>query len=183
MRFMIIQFTDDASISEYLFQAYRDWGVQDEPALLNVISLGNEKYEYYANSAFLSRVPMVDSAIKNAEVMHAFRSQQYSEMLALISRELQESMRMHLNESTEFHFVAGTDRYYSALPAYETDAFSMYERDPKNEFKSSFTGLLFLALLYVGIKLGKIFGLFGFRLYALVLVADFIIVYLFDQFF
>ncbi len=183
MRFMIVQFTDDASIWNYLFQAYRDWEVQDEPALLHVLSLGNEKYEYYANNAFLNRIPLVNAAVKNPEIIHAFRNQQYSEMLTLLSKKLQESLRLYLNESTEFLFVAGKNRYHLELPAYETDAFSMYETDSKNQFKSSFTGLLFLALLYVGIKLGKIFGLFGFKLYALVLAADFIIVYLFDQFF
>lgn len=160
VRLFVTQFTDDLNIHSYVQEISRQWpwlsyrNNSKQTTLLIVLSLGNETLGYHATDSFQYEVGSVKAAIENEQVNEALQKQRYNECIALIYSTLSKQIQNKMEDSTSFSFPYGAERYDQALPQYLM-VFHALPSSDKSEFKSEFSGLMFLSFLYLGIRIRR----------------------------
>lgn len=162
LQLFVVPFTDSLTMDAFVEKVFqRSAGYTDSAVL--VLSIGDEKWGWKASEAYKNKIG-TDFAQITSQANKSFTKQEYSQALSEVYTALSNQIASKLGYTEVHNFPHTGDQYDGKLVDMASD-FKLQVTDYQKNFKSTYTGLTILCLLYVGTKLGRYFGLSGMKLF------------------
>lgn len=162
LQLFVVPFTDGLSMDTFVEETFRKSANYTDSAVL-VLSIGDEKWGWKASDVYKNKIG-TDFAQIISQAHESFAKQEYSQALSDVYTALSKQTANKLGYAEVHNFPHTGDQYDGKLVDI-SDEFKLEVTDYQKDFKSTYTGLAILCLIYVGTKLGRYYGLSGLKLF------------------